>query len=234
MSKKLVQIFSGGMDSTTLLYHLLSQGWEVHTLSFNYGQRHKKELDAAKEIVKDLLHEGRQVANYEVDLSTIKPLLKSSQTGDISVPHGHYAEENMKQTVVPNRNMIMLSIASGYALSIEAPEVYYGAHGGDHAVYPDCRREFVQALNKTLIEADWKTVQIRAPFLSFTKTEIVKLGHDLGVPFEKTWTCYEGEDLACGRCGTCTERLLSFHEAGLTDPLSYKDSEYWKTVYNIS
>ncbi|MCB1120019.1 MAG: 7-cyano-7-deazaguanine synthase, partial [Verrucomicrobiae bacterium] len=140
------------------------------------------------------------------------------------VPHGHYEEENMKSTVVPNRNMILLSVATGWAVSLKADCVSYAAHAGDHAIYPDCREEFADALDKTMRLADWQEIYLNRPFVSWTKADIVRRGAELNVPFEKTWSCYEGGDQHCGRCGTCIERREAFHLAGVADPTEYSEA----------
>ena len=218
---KTILIYSGGLDSTTLLYQLKAQGRDVKALSINYGQRHSKELDFAKRNCDALGVEHRTV-----DLYSLKPLLGGSSQTDasVAVPEGHYAAENMKLTVVPNRNMLMLSVAAAWAIAEKADTIAYAAHSGDHAIYPDCREEFVDALNKALGLADWHTVQIERPFINISKSDIVKLGNDLKVPFADTWSCYKGGDKACGVCGTCYERREAFVEAGVTDPTPYLDS----------
>lgn len=215
---KTVAVFSGGLDSTVLVQHLLAQGDEVLALSIDYGQRHRRELQHAREIAARLGIEW-QLA----DLSPVAPLLAgSSQTSpEVPVPHGHYAEESMKQTVVPNRNMIMIAIAAGWAISRRCDRVAYGAHTGDHAIYPDCRPQFVDALRGTLALADWHPVDLYCPFLGKTKAEIVSLGAALGVDFAATWSCYEGGTQHCGRCGTCFERREAFERAGVPDPTIY-------------
>lgn len=224
---KAIMILSGGLDSTTLLYHLMNDpGIEaVKALGVNYGQRHRKELVKASIVCKDLGVEY-QIAN----LPSVRQLLAgSSQTSeDVPVPEGHYAEENMKQTVVPNRNMIMLSLALGWAISLKYDVVAYGAHAGDHAIYPDCRPEFIAALGKAALLADWHQVGIIHPFMTWSKADIVRRGGQLGVPFEKTWTCYQGGEIACGRCGTCVERLEAFDIAGNIDPLPYQDRAFYR------
>lgn len=218
---KTVLVYSGGMDSTVLLYHLLKEGATVAALSVDYGQRHKKELDLAREITQTLGVEHRVA-----DLTTITGLLGGSSLTDpeLRVPHGHYEEENMKSTVVPNRNMILLSVATGWAVSLKADCVSYAAHAGDHAIYPDCREEFADALDKTMRLADWQEIYLNRPFVSWTKADIVRRGAQLDVPFEKTWSCYEGGDQHCGRCGTCIERREAFHLAGVADPTEYSEA----------
>lgn len=206
------------MDSTVLLYRLAKDGDELKALSINYGQRHSKEIEYAESICKNLGVEHR-VANLE----SLSELLSGSAltSDDLEVPEGHYAEDNMKATVVPNRNMILLSVAAGWAISSEFDRVAYAAHSGDHAVYPDCRNEFADALDATIRLADWREVSLYRPFVDCAKADLVKLGAELGVPFEKTWSCYKGLDLHCGRCGTCIERREAFHLAGIHDPTYY-------------
>jgi 7-cyano-7-deazaguanine synthase len=215
---KTVLIYSGGMDSTVLLYHLLADGRDVVCLGINYGQRHCRELEAAGKICA-LCGVEFQIA----DLRGIKHLLAgSSQTSDeIAVPHGHYAAENMKLTVVPNRNMVMLSIAGAWAISRKAESIAYAAHAGDHAIYPDCREEFVKPLAQALWNADWHPVSVDRPFIGMTKGQIAARGGELGVPFELTYSCYEGQETHCGFCGTCVERREAFEQAGIKDPTNY-------------
>ncbi|WOO42564.1 7-cyano-7-deazaguanine synthase QueC [Rubellicoccus peritrichatus] len=218
---KTVLIYSGGLDSTVLLYSLHRAGHELLTLSVNYGQRHSKELDAAAAITTQLGIEHRVV-----DLTTLTPLLANSSLTDvdIAVPEGHYAEETMKATVVPNRNMILLSVAAGWAISMKADSIAYAAHSGDHAIYPDCRNEFAEAMDHAIRLADWHEVHLDRPFVNKTKADIVKLGAELDVPFEQTWSCYQGGAIHCGRCGTCIERREAFYLAGVPDPTPYADN----------
>ena len=218
MSQKVVVIFSGGMDSFTVLNLAVKQGLEVFALSFNYGQRHKKELDYASLACKTL-----RVQHKIVDISAINQLIGgSSLTSDIDVSEGHYEEESMKSTVVPNRNMILLSMAVGYAVSINANKVYYGAHSGDHAIYPDCRPEFVHKMNDVCAIANYEAVEIVTPFLDVSKTAILTAGLVMGLDYNQTWTCYNGREKACGKCGACQERLEAFSENGVSDPLEYE------------
>jgi 7-cyano-7-deazaguanine synthase len=228
---KAVVLISGGLDSTTLLYYVISQKYEPYVLSFDYGQRHKKELECAKNICKEL-----NVPHEIVDVSSINKLIaKGSLAGKEIVPKGHYAEEIMKQTVVPNRNMIMLSIAVGYAATVGAETVFYGPHKGDSTIYPDCRKEFVKAIDTAvylgnLWENDGRSVTIIAPFIDMSKSDIVALGLKLQVPFEKTWSCYEGKERPCSKelCGTCFERVESFLDNNVKDPLL--TDEEWKAA----
>lgn len=215
-NRKVVAILSGGMDSTTLVYNLVRDGFEVNALSFNYGQRHVKELEMAKKTCQNL-----GIPHKIIDLSNLNEILQGSSltSSNIPTPHGKYNEESMKATVVPNRNMIMLSIAAGYAISIKAIALYYGAHAGDHTIYPDCRPEFIAQCRKTILLADWHNVHLEAPYSNMDKGDIVIRGTELNVPFENTWTCYEGGEVPCGKCGACQEREEAFKKAKRNDPL---------------
>jgi len=218
---KTVLVYSGGLDSTVLLYHLLDTGATVSTLSVDYGQRHSKELIQAEVITKALGVEHRTV-----DLRSITALFGNSSLTDtdLTIPHGHYGEDNMKSTVVPNRNMILLSLATAWAASLKADSVSYAAHSGDHAVYPDCREAFASALDKAIRLADWQEIYLNRPFVDYSKADVVKRGAELHVPFEKTWSCYEGNDTHCGQCGTCIERREAFYLAGIEDPTPYHET----------
>lgn len=219
--RRLVVVYSGGLDSTVLLYFLLREGHTVWALSIDYGQRHRRELDSAREICRSL-----EVTHEVAALNGLQGLLGGSSltTPSVAVPDGHYAQENMKQTIVPNRNMIMLAIAGGWALSLGCEAVAYAAHGGDHAIYPDCRHEFTEAMDQAFQLADWNVLRLMSPFVNRSKADIVRLGTDLAVPFERTWSCYKGERLHCGRCGTCIERREAFYLAGMADPTRYDPS----------
>jgi len=213
---KAVLILSGGLDSTTLLYRMLDMNYEVEALTFNYAQRHKKEIACALAIAKRL-----NVAHRIVDLSSIAGLLGSSALlGGEEIPDCHYTEEAAKKTVVPNRNMIMLSIAAGYAEAREIPELFYAAHKNDRTIYPDCRPEFVEALRPAMLQATaWHPVYLKAPFLDMSKAEIVRMGLELKVPYHLTWSCYRGGERPCRTCPTCREREEAFAENGCRDPL---------------
>jgi 7-cyano-7-deazaguanine synthase len=255
-----VAILSGGLDSTTLVYHLFNEDYIPHCLSFNYGQRHSKELDFAWHTADRL-----DLQFDEIDLTSITGLISNSAlTHGKEVPDGHYAEENMKQTVVPNRNMIMLSIAAGVAVSNKYKFVAAGMHAGDHFVYPDCRPEFIDALSEAVLTGNEgfhnfakREVQkfsgvvhyrepIYTPFIHKTKADIAYRALELGVPLDTTWSCYRGKDVHCGRCGTCVERLEAIAEAQqrametelnngnlIEDKTVYADKEYWRTVTNV-
>lgn len=227
VKEPVVVILSGGMDSTTLLYDIINRGYIPHALSVNYAQRHVKEIECAKETCKAL-----KVAHKVVDLWQVgtELLQGSSLTSDIAVPEGHYSEKTMKATVVPNRNMILLSLAIGYAISIKAKKVFYGAHAGDHIIYPDCRGTFVQAMKVAALLCDWNPVDVLALYQNIDKGDIVIKGLKLGVDFSKTWTCYKGGDKACGKCGACVERILAFFKAKADDPVPYEGG--WAVVLN--
>lgn len=215
-----VLIFSGGLDSTTLLYKLLADGYLVDALTFNYAQRHKKEIDCAITIARRL-----NTAHHVIDLSSLASFLgDSALLGKKEVPSCHYTEEAARQTVVPNRNMIMLSVAAGYAEAHEIPELFYAAHKNDQTIYPDCRPEFVQALSPAIrLATAWHPVQLRAPFVQMTKADILRMGLKMQVPFELTWSCYRGEDRPCRTCPTCIEREEAFTLNGRIDPLISMD-----------
>lgn len=221
-----VVIYSGGMDSFTLLHRVMAQnpGSVIHALSFDYGQRHKKELEYASRVMDKHLSKHRHVI---VKMAGMADLLKgSSQTSmEIPVPHGHYAAANMKTTVVPGRNTIMLAMALGYAESqimadpIERyAEVYYGAHSGDHAIYPDCRHDYFLVMNRTMDMATDGAVELRAPFIDLDKGDILKEGLRLGLDYSDTWSCYEGGEHPCGKCGACQERAEAFATNNAVDP----------------
>jgi 7-cyano-7-deazaguanine synthase len=224
---KTILIYSGGVDSTVLLYELLDHHDEVRALGVDYGQRHRKELDAARAIA------NRLGIEYEIaDVSSVCRFLSGSSltSEEIGVPDGHYTAESMKATVVPNRNMIMLSLAIGWAISTRSEVVAYAAHAGDHLIYPDCRPPFVATMNEAARRADWHSVGVVAPFLGMTKMRIVKRGHELDVPFEDTWSCYKGGAIHCGRCATCCERQEAMYVANVQDRTAYEDTEFWRTV----
>ena len=216
---KAVVLFSGGLDSTVLVYDLLNEGADLKLLSIDYGQRHEKELKSSSEIAEYL-----ELKHEILRLPMLNNLLGGSALTDpsISLPEGHYAEDSMKATVVPNRNMILLSLAAGHAISLQFDTVAYAAHAGDHTIYPDCRPEFATAMDEALKLCDWNTVSLYRPFVQLSKHDLVRKGNELGVPFEKTWSCYAGNDKHCGKCGTCVERKEAFELVGLLDPTEYK------------
>ena len=218
MKEKVVVIYSGGMDSFTILNSALSEGYEIYALTFDYGQKHSKEIEFARNVCKEL-----QIHHRVIDITAINQLLQSSSlTSNQDIPEGHYEADNMKSTVVPNRNMILLSLAIGYAVDIGANKVYYGAHSGDHAIYPDCRPEFVHSMNQVAKLANYEPIEIVTPFLNNSKDEILAAGLAMNLDYGKTWTCYNGREKACGKCGSCIERLEAFAQHNTTDPLPYE------------
>lgn len=227
MSKKTVIILSGGLDSTVLTYHLRAAGNTLKLLSFNYGQRHKKELEYAKKTASEL-----NLEHQIVDLTSLTKLLGGSSQTDssVDVPFGHYAANNMATTVVANRNSIMLNIAAAWAMTSKFDSVSFAAHRGDFSQYADCRPEFAEALDKCIGLADYHKVVVDRPFILLSKAEIVSLGDKLSVPWDQTWSCYSGGEIHEGRCGTCVERLEAFDVAGVKDPTEYADREYYKKV----
>lgn len=216
-----VVIYSGGMDSFTLLNTaIMKHGIDnVYALSFMYGQRHSKELEYAQEVCEHL------PVKHTVIRIPGESLASALTSPDIDVPEGHYVDENMKLTVVPGRNTIMLAFAMGFAESVGAEVVYYGAHAGDHAIYPDCRPEFLDAMNQVGAVAGYQPIRFAAPFLDMTKGEILQYGLDAlhldPQAYADTWTCYKGGAKPCGKCGSCVERLEAFADAGVPDPLEY-------------
>lgn len=218
MSKTVVVIYSGGMDSFTLLHRALAEGYRVHALSFDYGQRHVRELEAASAVCSEL-----GLPHKVLDIRSLQAVMAGSAlTGGSEVPEGHYEEENMKSTVVPNRNMILLSLATGYAVTVSADAVWFGAHGGDHAIYPDCRPEFVEKMDAVCRVANYEPVAVEAPYIRADKSEILAEGLAMGLDYGQTWTCYNGRQKACGVCGSCVERLEAFASHGIADPLPYE------------
>jgi 7-cyano-7-deazaguanine synthase len=219
-------VCSGGLDSVTLAHKTAAEQTLIHLVSFDYGQRHRKELEYARRCA------TRLGATHDiVDITDIgHRLTGSALTGDEAVPDGHYAEETMRITVVPNRNAIMLTIAFGLAAAKRAQAVAAAMHGGDHFIYPDCRPPFVEAFTAMQHRAldGFAQILLTTPFLLASKADIVREGARLGVPFAETWSCYKGGARHCGRCGTCVERREAFHLAGIEDPTSYDDPEYWR------
>lgn len=222
MSKiKVVVLVSGGMDSVAALYHAQEEHEVVGALSFDYGSKHNhKEIPFAAHHCERL-----GVPHRVIKLSFINELFASDllQSGG-AIPDGHYEELTMKQTVVPFRNGIMLSISGGYAESVEANGLIIAAHAGDHAIYPDCREAFMKAMGDAIRLGTYAEVQLLRPFISLTKAQIAGRGHELGVDFSKTWSCYKGKDIHCGTCGTCVERREAFEVAGLQDPTVYEST----------
>lgn len=217
-----VAVYSGGLDSTVMLYAMREAGVEIRgALSIDYGQKHGKELGQAARICQDM-----GITHKVADVSGLAELFGASGLTDAEthVPEGHYEEEQMKVTVVPNRNMILIALATAWAISLKADAVAYAAHSGDHAIYPDCREPFARALDQAIRQCDWHALRLYRPFVAMAKSAIVALGSRLGVPFALTWSCYKGGAEHCGRCGTCVERREAFHLAQVEDPTTYASS----------
>ena len=196
---KILLILSGGLDSSTLGYLLKAEGHEVSAITFDYGQTHRREILAAVTIA------SRLGIHHEV-IRLRDVFAASALTGDKEMPEGEYSLESMKQTIVPNRNMVMVSIAVSKALQLGFDAVAYGAHAGDAEVYPDCREDFVAALRRAVSLCDWSKIELLAPFIGKEKREIAQLAKKLDVPISLTWSCYNGGDEPCGVCGACRSR----------------------------
>lgn len=230
-------VMSGGLDSTTLAYDLQEQGYRVSAVSFNYGQKHSKELEfaAAHAHLNGWQHDT-------IDLSDMAGRLRSALLDESTdIPEGHYAADNMKATIVPNRNAIMLSIACGIAVSRTIPWIATAVHGGDHFIYPDCRPEFINELSHAFTLGNEGFMHILAPYSRKDKNYIAQRAVDLAYDYDKTWSCYKGGAKHCGKCGTCVERMEaiwsttaaaqmhpSTDRAAVLFPLSlYEDNTYW-------
>ena len=215
--KDSIIIVSGGMDSVTLLYDFKDR--IALGISFDYGSNHN-----AKEIPFARWHcEQLGIEHITIDLAFMPKYFKSSLLeGADAIPEGHYADENMKSTVVPFRNGIMLSIAAGIAESRGLKYVMMANHGGDHTIYPDCRAEFVEAMSEATKAGTFPGIEILAPYTNITKADIARKGKALGIDYSKTWSCYKGEDVHCGKCGTCVERKEALRDAGIEDTTIYE------------
>jgi len=217
-----VVLCSGGLDSVTLA-HLVARrdAGPLHLLSIDYGQRHVRELDFARVCAEDL------DARWDVvDVRSLQPLIGGSSLTDasIAVPSGHYTDDSMRITVVPNRNAVFLAIAHAVAVADGAARVAVAVHAGDHPIYPDCRPAFIdafRAMQNLATEGFAPPDQLEAPFTGMSKADIVRAGTAVGVRFERTWSCYRGGDIHCGVCGTCVERREAFGLAGVLDPTAY-------------
>jgi 7-cyano-7-deazaguanine synthase len=222
---KSLAIVSGGLDSVVLAHFLARHDQLKGILSFDYGQRHKKELAFAAAAANRL-----DVPHILIDLTGITPHLKGSAlTDNVAVPDGHYAAETMKQTIVPNRNAIMLAIAFGIAGGQDYNAVAMAIHAGDHFIYPDCRPDFAEMFERMehkALEGMWD-IKLLTPFVTITKADIVRHAQMLHVPVAETWSCYKGGEIHCGRCGTCVERREAFALAEIPDPTAYEDPDFW-------
>ena len=222
---KTIVICSGGLDSVSLAHMVAANRKLTGLVSFDYGQRHRKELDYAALRAKRL-----DVPHDIIDMRGIGAALTGSAlTDDVDVPDGHYAEETMRVTVVPNRNAIMLTVAYGIAAARGDQAVATAVHGGDHFIYPDCRPDFTQAFEFMQYMAldGYADVSLYTPFVHRSKADIVTEGQRHNTPFAETWSCYKGGAHHCGRCGTCVERREAFDLAGVADPTQYDDPDFW-------
>jgi len=213
---KAIVVLSGGLDSTTVLYHAVKKYDEVEAISFDYGQKHRKELLCAMWHCDHLKIKHKTI---KLDFSCFKSSLLS---GGDDIPEGHYASDNMKSTVVPFRNGIMLAYAVGYAENVGADSVLIGSHSGDHTIYPDCTKEFTDHMGLASQFGTYNEVTIVSPFNDKMKWDLVKIGNDLGIDYSMTWSCYKGGDKPCGKCGTCVERIEAFEKNNLIDPIEYE------------
>jgi 7-cyano-7-deazaguanine synthase len=222
--KKAVVLLSGGLDSTTALYLSKKEGYEIYAMAFDYGQRHKKEVDCARKIAK-----ATGVKDFVVVNTNMNAWGGSALTDEnLQVPEGDIEREDIPVTYVPARNMIFLSFAASYAEVVGAQDIFIGVSEVDYSGYVDCRLEFIKAMENAINQGtvcaveQGKKIKIHAPFINMTKAEEIKLGKSLGVNYSNTWTCYKGEEVACGECDSCKLRLKAFEEAGIKDPVKYK------------
>ena len=214
--KDALLVYSGGLDSTTMLYEYSDR--IALALSFNYGSNHnRRELECAAWHCEHL-----KIKHITINLDFIKEYFRSSLLeGAEAIPEGNYDDDNMRSTVVPFRNGIMLSVAAGTAENNGLQYVMLANHAGDHTIYPDCRPEFVEAMDEAICAGTYNNVRLLTPYTHLTKAQIVQRGGNLGVDYSKTWSCYKGGDIHCGKCGTCRERQEAFAVAGLPDPTKY-------------
>lgn len=221
---KLLAVLSGGMDSTSAMYYFLkSPPYQViGAISFWYGSKHNaREWESAKKVASAA---GVPIKRCHLDFiaeNFQSGLLSISGDGE-KIPEGHYADPSMKRTVVPFRNGIMLAIAAGYAESVGAEGLILGNHFGDHAIYPDCRKSFVVPMAKAIAEGTYAKIRLMTPFTEATKAEVARAGYQAGAPLELTYSCYNGREKHCGKCGTCVERIEAFRDAWLDDPTEYE------------
>lgn len=246
MPNSAVAILSGGLDSTTMVYDAINRGIEIkRAISFNYGQKHVKELDYARNTAAHLMIPHTTIdlwsSGFTEALMANRHYVSSLIDTNADVPDGHYSEESMKSTVVPNRNMIMISIAGGIAVADQAECVLVGVHAGDHAIYPDCRPHFIETVSHALMAATVgfnnfnNSGSVLAPYMTDSKAQIARTALMLGVPLESTWSCYKGGEIHCGRCGTCVERLEAIYDAlsilddgTFQDRTEYADTDFWR------
>lgn len=224
MKKTIVMALSGGLDSATLLATLLQEGHAVHCCLFFYGSKHNNyELESANNVVNHYAAVGYPVTSHYFDISEVMKNFNSAlmKSNSQEIPEGNYNDESMKLTVVPGRNLIFASIMAGLAESIDASAIALGVHAGDHHIYPDCRPEFIKALDSVIYLSSDKRVEVLCPFANINKTQILSKGLVLGVPYHLTRTCYKDQPKSCGLCGSCVERLEAFAACDEDDPIEY-------------
>lgn len=216
--KDSILIYSGGMDSTTMLYDY--KDTIALSVSFNYGSNHN-----AKELQCAALHCKRLgIRHIVINLDFMKQYFHSSLlSGAESIPEGHYESENMRSTVVPFRNGIMIAIAAGLAEDNALKRIMLANHSGDHAIYPDCRAAFVEAMNRSCQAGTYQQVELFTPYTQWTKADIARRGKELGIDYSETWSCYKGGERPCGKCGTCVERREALRDAGIDDKTEYEE-----------
>jgi 7-cyano-7-deazaguanine synthase len=215
---KVLTLVSGGMDSVTALYDAAQSHQIVGALGFDYGSKHNP-----RELPLGVWHANKLgIPHRTIRLPFINELFDSDllRSGG-PIPEGHYEEANMKQTVVPFRNGIMLAVAAGYAETIGAEAIVIAAHAGDHAIYPDCREGFMQAMGEAITQGTYARLSLLRPFIAWNKARIVQRGVELKIDYARTWSCYKGGDRHCGVCGTCVERREAFQLASVKDPTDY-------------
>ena len=215
-NKKCVVVLSGGPDSTVVAYWAKKQGYDIHCISFKYGQIAEKETECARKIAK-----GLDAPIKVIDMSSLREIFVGVTS--LCDPNITLTSDFSQPIVVPFRNAIFLSVAVSYAAGIEASQIFYGAHGSDAKNYPDCRPEFYKSLEETAWLGTEKTIQIQAPFCGMSKAELIKVGANMGVPFELTWSCYLDKEKHCGKCESCVNRKAAFKEAGVADPTEYAE-----------
>ncbi len=221
---KAVVLLSGGMDSATALFYAKSRGYDCYALSFNYGQRHFKELDCAK-----IIAQKAEVFEHIIINTNMNAWGGSALTDlDIAIPNGIEHKDDIPITYVPARNMIFLAYAASYAEAIGAQNIFIGVSEVDYSGYVDCRQQFIDAMEKainmgTVCSVEYgKLIKVHTPFVNMSKSDEIKLGINLGLDYGLTWTCYKGEEFACGICDSCKLRLKAFNEIGISDPIKYK------------
>ncbi len=226
----IIQIHSGGFDSTTLLYWTVKEypNIEIRTLSIDYGQKMRKELECAQRIARLL-----DLEHVQIDLSALRHILGGSTLliGNDAAPTGNQWESSMMANMVPNRNMLMLSVAAAWAFDTKADAITYGCHEENYAL--DSQQPFINAMQEVLLTSDWHKVKLLTPLMGMSKADQVIIGEELGIPYQHTWSCYRGNSLPCGVCGACVRRLEGFWLIGLEDPSEYADVETWKKLSQV-